>query len=532
MTGRPLAASGSRFAIATPHVEATAAGLAAFDAGGNAVDAALAASTTLAVAYPHMCGVGGDLFALVRDPDGRTIVVNASGAAPAAVDPDALRRQHARVPTYGPHSVTVPGAVSGWWRLAFSWSRLGFAPAFERAIGLAGDGLPVARSLAAGLATDTVRLLSDPGIASVFAPEGEPLREGATLVQPALARTLEAIATLGPEALYEGEVGANLVEHLRRLGSPIAAEDLLIHDPELDSPVMGRYRDLDVSVPPPNSQGFVLLQILAGIEHLDIHPDPLGADAPMLANLFRVTAADRNRHNADPRHARVPVGTLVDDGHVAALCDEARDPAVGEPARARGATAAPSHRGDTAGLVAADADGMAVSLVQSLYDGFGSGVLEPATGVILHNRGSAFSLDPSHPNAIAGGKRPAHTLMPVIVHREGRLAAVSGTMGGGAHPQINAIALARLFDIGMSPADAVAAPRWLVGGMSLDVSDRRVVAEGSVPAAVRGSLRAAAYSVDLMDALDEAVGHANLLRADGSFEAGSDPRADGGAAAR
>ncbi|HZD16806.1 MAG TPA: gamma-glutamyltransferase, partial [Actinomycetota bacterium] len=369
------------------------------------------------------------------------------------------------------------------------------------------------------------RLLADPGIAQVFAPAGTPLGEGERLVQPALAGTLETIAEEGPSAVYGGEVGRRLVEHLRDLGSSVSPEDLEGHEADLDSPVAGRFRDLDVSVPPPNSQGFVLLQILAGIEHLGLDPDPLGPDAAALAHLFRVASADRDRHNADPRRARVPIGTLVDEGHVAALCDAVRDPGFGRPG--------PAGSGDTAAVVTVDGDGNAVSLVHSLFHGFGSGILEPRTGVILHNRGSGFTLDPSHPNAIAGGKRPAHTLMPVIVHRTGELAAVSGTMGGAAHPQINAMTLIRALVLGLDPADAVAAPRWVVEPSSA-AGTAPLVAEARVPAAVRGALRAAGYAVEILDPVSASVGHANLIRvaSDGTLDAATDPRADGAAAAR
>lgn len=521
MAERELAASGRRFAIAAPHAEATAAGLAAFDEGGNAVDAALAAAATLAVVYPHMCGVGGDLFALIREPEGRTVSLNASGATPAALDAEAFRSAHRTMPTFGPHAVTVPGAVSGWWQLALHWSALGFARALDPAIAHARDGVPVARSLAAELAAEGGRLVGDPGIAEVFAPAGAPLVAGERLEQPALARTLETIAGEEPAALYGGEIGVRLVEHLRRLGSSIAIEDLRAHEPDLDSPVTGRFRDLHVSVPPPNSQGFVLLQILAAIEHLGLDPDPLGPDVPVLAHLFRVTGDDRDRHNADPRHARVPVGTLVDDGHVAALGDAVRDLAGGGRA----------PTGDTAAVVAADASGLSVSLVQSLYDGFGSGILEPETGVVLHNRGSGFALDPAHPNAIAGGKRPAHTLMPVVVHRAGRLAAVSGTMGGAAHPQINAMTLIRAFALGLGAPEAIAAPRWLVGGLAAGPT---VVAESRVPEPVRDALRSTGHAVETLEPFAESVGHANLivLGEDGLLDAGADPRSDGAAAAR
>ncbi len=344
-------------------------------------------------------------------------------------------------------------------------------------------------------------------------------------MQPALARTLQTITEGGPPALYGGEIGDAIAMHLSVLGSAMTVEDLAAHEPELDSPLTLRYRDLDVSVAPPNSQGFVLLEALAAIERLGIDPDPLGSDAGVLAEVFRVTSMDRDRHNADPRHARVPIGTLLDEGHLAGLVDQVRDHAGGP---------SPRRRSDTTALVAADASGLGIVLIQSLYDSFGSGILEPSTGIVLHSRGSAFVLDPSHPNVLAGGKRPAHTLMPVAVHRDGRLVALAGTMGGGGQPQIDAMTLIRAFDLGMDAATAVAAPRWLVGGMALGVSERELVAESSVPASTRDRLREAGYAIDEVGELDGDVGHAHLLlvRDDGTLEAGSDPRADGEASAR
>jgi oxamate amidohydrolase len=518
-------ARGRRFAIATPHLEATTAGVSAFDSGGNAVDAALAAATTLAVVSPHMCSVGGDLFALIREPDGRTVVLNASGAAPASVDLDALRSRYEEMPSTGPDTVTVPGAVAGWGQLAVHWSNRGLAPALSRAIAIAREGVSVARSLARGLVDNAEQIVADPGLAGVFAPGGRSLVEGDALVQPALARTLEAIADAGPPVLYGGEIGVAIADHLSSLGSAMTIDDLAAHASELDSPITLRYRDLDVSVAPPNSQGFVLLQALAAIERLGIDPDPLGPDAGILAEVFRVTAIDRDRHNADPRHARVQIGTLLDDGHIAGLVDLVRD---------RSTASGPFVRDDTVALVAADDSGLAVSLIQSLFSGFGAGILEPATGVILHDRGAAFVLDPEHPNVLAGAKRPAHTLLPVVVHREGRLAAVTGTMGGGAQPQIDAMSLIRAFDLEMDAQAAVSAPRWLVGGMNLRNAERAVIAGASVPDLTRDAFRDAGYRVEDVGHLDEDVGHAHLIRVseDGTFEAGSDPRADGGASAR
>lgn len=525
MTERLLGASGARFALATPHVDATAAGAAAFDAGGNAVDAALAAATTLAVVYPHMCGVGGDLFALVREPEGRVVVVNASGAAPAAVDVDTLRRLHDEMPQHGPSSVTVPGAVSGWWHLATRWSTFGFARAIHLAAERARAGVPVARSLASSLIAHGGRIATDEGAAAVFLPAGSPLGAGGLLRQPALGRTLEAIAAEGPQALYGGEVGEVIADHLMALGSAMTIDDLAAHEAELGEPLTARTRDLEVFVAPPNSQGFVLLQVLELVRRLELDPDPLGRDAGTLAEIFRVTAADRDRANADPRFAGVAAGELLDEGHLASMAGS-----IGS-AVAEVAGRAPS--GDTVAIVAADASGLGVAVNQSLYEGFGSGILEPTTGVLLHNRGACFTLDPRHPNVIAGAKRPAHTLMPVVAERDGALAALAATMGGGAHAQINAATLLRALDLGASAEEAVSAPRFLVGGMDLGRTDREAVLESDAPGAGRASLARAGYSIRTTDALDPGVGHAQLiLRRNGAFDAGSDPRADGAVAVR
>jgi gamma-glutamyltranspeptidase/glutathione hydrolase len=216
---------------------------------------------------------------------------------------------------------------------------------------------------------------------------------------------------------------------------------------------------------------------------------------------------------------------LLEEPHLAELA---------ERVRRRDGGPVPRRRANTIAIVAADDSGLAVSLVQSLYDPFGSGILEPSTGIVLHSRGGAFVLEPGHPNTLAGGKRPAHTLLPVVVHRDGRLAAAAGTMGGGGQPQIDAMTLISALDLGRSPAEAVAAPRWLVGGMALGSEDRSLVAEASVPPVAIDAFGAAGFAVRTVGELDGAVGHAHLLlvREDGMLEAGTDPRADGSAAAR
>ena len=332
------------------------------------------------------------------------------------------------------------------------------------------------------------------------------------------------LADEGPDAFYAGELGSRFVEGLRAFGATLSTEDLASHAADLLPPLRGRYRDLDVSVTPPCSQGFVLLEALAAVERLGIDPDPTGPDAATLARVLMAASADRDRHLADPASMRVHVSSLLDEGHIAALCDIARgrleDHAPGSPN---------DLAGDTIALVAADADGWGVSLIESLFSAWGAGFLEPVTGIIAHDRGACFTLEPGHPNELAPGKRPAHTLMPVAVHREGRLAGLAGTRGGHGQPQIDLMTLVRAFDLGLDPSEAVAAPRWLVGGMSPLRDSPWIEAEGSVPEGVRADLATAGLQVRALDDVDRAVGHAMLLRIDGgTLLAGSDPRADGG----
>jgi len=527
LSAMQMQASGRRWAVATPHALATEAASIAFERGGNALDAALAAATTLSVVYPHMCGVGGDLFALVQHPAGDVVAINASGRAPAATDVEAAAAEGGgRMPEHGPHTVTVPGAVSGWGALHRQGANLAWTDAFTAAIAYAHGGVDVAPSLAESLDADAGRLRADPGLAGVFFPDGLAAAVHTPVRQPALGATIEAIAEHGPSVWYGGEVGERYAVGLHGLGVPIDVADMTGHRANLGTPLRARVGDVDVLVHPPNSQGFVLLEALSVIERLGIDPDPLGPDAGTIAHVLRAAARDRDRHLADADRMLVHPSMLLDDGHLAAVADEVRMGVPGPP------PALATHSGDTIALVTADAEGRGVSLIQSLYDGFGSGLLEPSTGVVAQNRGACFTLEPGHPNLLAAGARPAHTLMPVAVQRDGRLEAVAGTMGGSAQPQILTMVLIRALRLGMSPADAVAAPRWLVGGMSPEGPEPLVIAEADVPETVVRALGAAGYRVDVVSERDGSVGHAHMIRATpGGFDAGSDPRADGGALA-
>jgi gamma-glutamyltranspeptidase len=440
------------------------------------------------------------------------------------------------MPERGPFTVTIPGAPGGWEALHGLGGVLPWRDLFDAAIGYAGDGVAVARSLADVIGgPDGPEDLSTDALAAIFAPGGVPLPEGARFVQPALAATLGAIAAEGASAMYGGEVGRRYAAGLRAAGVPIEPADLAAHRTDLGAPLRARYRNVDVLVHPPNSQGFVLLEILGALERTRIDPDPLGADAGTLARIFRAAARDRDLHLADPDHMRIHPSTLLDDGHLAALDDEVRGAAIARTPSAGGDTIArtPSAGGDTIALVTADGEGRSVSLIQSLFYGFGSGILEADTGIVAQNRGGCFTVEPGHPNLIAPGKRPAHTLMPVLVQRDGRPFVTTGTMGGYGQPQINALNLIRALDLAMDPLDAIAAPRWLVDGMDQEgARGPYVTAEPEVPAGTVEVLRAAGFGIEPVEVHEGALGHSHLIRrgAD-TLEVASDPRADGGAMA-
>ncbi len=504
-------------ALATPQAAATAAGARAFREGGNAFDACLAAAASLAVIYPHNCALGGDLIALVHRADGTRVVINASGPAARAVDVDALRRAGDRMPMSGPDPITVPGLIAGLGELWACGATLGWDRAFVEAIAGAREGVPVVPSVAEAIAREAAVLYEDPGCREVFLRGGAPLREGDLLRQPALAATLERLTADGPGAFYGGPLGREAIAGLRARGSSLDLADLAAFVPERVAPVLARFGDDEVASAPANSQGFLMPPILAAAERLGRELDPLGADAGRLASVFRASLAVRERYLCDPV------------GADAAVLAAAMEADLLDPPRP-GSRIAPRGTGDTVAIVAADGEGNTVSLLQSLFHAFGSAVLDPGTGVLFHNRGAFFSLDPASPNVIAGGRRPAHTLAPCTVFRDGRPRTVLATMGGSGQPQILTEVLLRLAR-GDDVEAAVAAPRWVIGGLGAGDSVDEILLERGVPEEARASLAELGLPVTVLPDLDESVGHAQLIVRgdDGRLSAASDPRSEGGA---
>jgi gamma-glutamyltranspeptidase/glutathione hydrolase len=508
-------------AAASPHADATAAAERAFADGGNAIDAALAAAAVLTVTYPHNCALGGDLFALVQRPGGEIVSVNASGPAGASADPAAHGET---MPVTGPATVTVPGLVAGWETLHGLGARLPWARAIEPAIALAQDGAVVAPNLAAAIAETRDGIAADPGMAAVFHPAGAPLGAGDVLRQPALAATLRRLAAEGARDFYAGDVARRLLAGLQARGAWLTAEDLRRFAPEVGAPLTGAHRDVELLTSPPNSSGVLLLQALAALDAAEID-DPLGAGAGALAEILRAGGEDRARLLGDPRAVEQDVDAWLGEERIAELAARAR-----AALDARRPRAAPQldlrPTGDTVAVVTAGDDGTAVSLIQSLFHGFGAQILEPDTGVLVHNRGAFFSLRPGHPNRLAPGRRPAHTLMPLMVRRGGRLAGVLGTMGGRVHAQIHVQVLLRLL-AGAAPQAAVDAPRWIVGGMELGEPDDTIRVEDGCDPAARGALAGAGLRLVDVPRDSDWLGHAQAIWLEPAMAAGSDRRADG-----
>jgi len=511
-------ASGSLTAsLATPHSLATEAGMCAYRDGGNAIDAAIAAAAVLTVVYPHNVALGGDLVAVIRTPNGVVRCVNASGWAAGGVDVVGLRAKHGReLPTTAVDTVTVPGGVRGWEALRRFGARLTWARCLEPAEHLARSGAPVASSLAAHLAdAQNAALFDDADFADVFRPEGRDLRAGDPLIQSALAETFAALRQHGPDDFYDGSLAERTVAYLRSQGSTMTSADFEGFQPEVVDPLSIDFDGLRVHTSPPNTQGFVLLRALRAVAESGIG-DPLGDGLPALLRIFLHGNSLRDKYLADPRYDDVDARALVADG-------------LDEPAEFSGLS--PIPRGDTVGVAAADGDGYAVSLIQSLFGAFGSGLVDPVTGVLFHNRGTGFSLDPASPNVIAPHKRPAHTLTPVMTTQDGVLSHVLSTMGGQGQPQILGQVLLRALG-GATAGEAVSAPRAIVGAQVDGATAESVTIEQDLSERAKSALADAGIAPLVVPSHTDHMGHANVVfvNVDGTTAAASDPRSDGSAA--
>jgi gamma-glutamyltranspeptidase len=514
---------GMTAAVVADHPLAAAAGAEVLQRGGNAVDAAVTMAAVLSVVRPHMNGVGGDAFLLIREGrSGRVHALNGSGRAGSRATPAAFHaRGLGQVPRNGVLSVTVPGAVRAWADALRRHGSISLADALAPAIRYAEHGFPVSEKLAADIAASRGALAADPAMAAVFLDQGDAPEVGSILRQPDLARTLQAIAAEGAETLYSGELARRLARFMSFEDGLLTIEDLADHSSTWQQPIATTYAGYRALAFPPNTQGVALLLQMNMAELFD--PAGLGHNRVdyihTLVEVKKVAFAERDRHITDPAFAEIPLDVLVSKARARELVSAWQAPATPEDG-ARTGTAA-NGDGDTVFLGAVDAHGNAVALIQSLYSAFGSGRMVPGTGIVLHNRGSAFSLDPQSINVVAPRKRTYHTLSPAMVlNADGSLFMVLGTPGSDGQTQTQLQVFNNIVLFGMTPQRAVEAPRWR------SWENGRLQVEEGVPEDVRAALRAMGHDVRVQRGQSSDLGGAQviLLTPTGARAVGADPR--------
>jgi len=519
--------------VATSQPLAVQAGLEILRSGGSAMDAAIATNATLGVVEPMSCGIGGDVFAIVWDATAKELVgFNGSGRAPARMTRDFyLQAGHNYIPSTGPVSWSVPGCVHGWFALHERYGRLPMNEILQPAIDYATKGFPVSPVIADMWERSTEKLQEDPGATAVFLPNGHAPRTGDVFRNPALATTLAAIAEGGTATFYSGSVARQLYDLSDRVGGLFSPEDLASHTSTWVDPVSARYRGYDVWQLPPNTQGLAVLQMMRMLEQFDIAS--MGHNNADFLHLFleikKLAYEDRARLYADPAFFDVPIDALLSDAYVASQIARI------DPARAAQEIEVEDPRlklGDTVYLTVVDAEGQAVSFIQSIFNNFGSGVVDPELGFAVHNRGCLFHLDPEHPNTLEPGKRPFQTIIPGFVTREGAPVFPFGVMGGDMQPQGQAQVLMNLIDFEMDPQQAGEALRARHDGSSTPVghqmSDGGVVKlEPGFSEETAAGLRAKGHNVERAERGFGGYQGIWIDQETGMLAGGSEPRKDG-----
>jgi gamma-glutamyltranspeptidase/glutathione hydrolase len=501
--------------VATSQPLAAQAGLQALKKGGNAVDAALATAITLTVVEPTSNGIGSDAFAIVWDGK-RLRGLNASGRSPEALTADKFEGM-AAMPTLGWDPVTVPGAVSAWVALSERFGRLPFEALFEDAVHYARDGYLVSPITAGVWARAAAHYQDFPAFAATFLPDGRAPQPGELFRSPGHAATLEMIAETKGEAFYRGELTAQIAAHARETGGLLTEEDLAAHEPAWVTPLEEGYRDYHLHEIPPNGQGLAALIAVGILDHVDVAQYPVDSaeSIHLQVEAMKLAFAETSRHLADPKWMEVAPEAFLDE---AFLAERAREI---DMARAKFPTSAMPVDPDTVYLTAADAEGMMVSFIQSNYMGFGSGIVVPGTGIALQNRGACFEVTPGHPNQVAGGKRPYHTIIPGFVTRQGQPVMSFGVMGGWMQTQGHVQMMTRIFDYGQNPQAASDAPRWQVD------ENFDLLLESGFPAEVADDLRRRGHPVTT-NVRSGVFGGAQLIyRLEDGYCAGTDWRKDG-----
>jgi gamma-glutamyltranspeptidase / glutathione hydrolase len=508
----------ARNLVCTSQPLAAQAGLQMLAEGGTAVDAALATAITLTLVEPVSNGIGSDAFAIVWD--GTTLHgLNASGRSPAAWTPEYFGG--GPVPGRGWNSVTVPGAVSAWADLHARFGALPFERLFGPAVRYGREGFLVSPTVAAQWAALVPGVQAQPGFAEAFLPGGQAPKPGQLFTFPEHAATLERIAATRGADFYTGELAKRLVAHSSANGGAMTAGDLAAHRADWVDPIAKDYRGYTMHEIPPNGQGVVALIALGILSHFEmgaLAPDSVDS-AHLQIEALKLAFADAHAYVSDPAYMNIRPADLLDAGylrHRASLIDRTRATPM----------TAGTPRGGTVYLTTADAAGMMVSMIQSNYEGFGSGVVVPGTGISLQNRGTNFVATPGHPNQVGPNKRPYHTIIPAFLTKDGAPVMSFGVMGGPMQPQGHTQVLVRIADYGQNPQTACDAPRFrVVGGLQVNL-------EAGYPPATAAGLRDRGHRIVMADGHDEFGSCQAIWRLDQDGYLGvTDPRRDGQAAA-
>jgi gamma-glutamyltranspeptidase/glutathione hydrolase len=510
---------------------AAQAGVRILERGGNAVDAAVATNAMMGVVEPMMNGIGGDLFAIVYDAKANRLYgLNASGWAPKDLTIEFLRKQGLRdMPQQGINAVTVPGAVDGWQKLADKFGRKKLAEDLVAAIRTAHDGFPVPEWDAAYWAASVDHLRTDENATKIYLPQDRPPKVGEVFSNPDLAVSLQAIASQGRNAFYKGEIAAKILDAMKRHGGTMASQDLAEYSAEWVEPISTTYRDWTVYEMPPNGQGLAALEMLNVMAMFPLGEKDWGFGSTKALHAMieakKLAYADLAKYIGDPRKQKLPVATLLSKDWAAQRAK------LIDPDHANcDATAGELPVGnDTTYLSVVDRDGNMVSLIQSNYSLFGSGVVAAGTGFVLHNRGGLFNLDPASPNALAGRKRPLHTIIPAFAQK-GDVRMAFGIMGGWNQSQAHAQFIADIADFKMNIQAALEAPRF----SKQTFTGCDVPMENRFSQNVRNELAAKGHKIDLKGAFSSVVGGGQAVQRDfatGVNYGASDPRKDGQAVA-
>ena len=508
---------GSRWAVATSQPLASLAGMEMLMAGGSAIDAAVAMAIALTVVEPTSNGMGGDACALVWD--GQLHGLNGSGKSPHALTRELFNQERQKT-RLGWSMVTVPGAVSTWRQLWDQWGKLPFEQLFAPAIRYAEEGFPVSPVTALAWEQAAAHYLhlearEYQAFKEVFFPQQRAPKTGEIWGSPVHGQTLRAIAQTGGEAFYQGELAEQIANFAADTGGFLTPDDLQQHQAQWVQPISTTYRDLQVWELPPNFQGIATLIALNLLEGFDLTSIPYDSEQRYHWQIeaMKLAFADINHYLSDPDWMQLDPERLL-----SAQNTQQRRQLIGEQAITDIQPSFPDH--GTVYLTAADGDLM-VSLIQSNYEGFGSGILVPDTGIALHNRGSCFNLDPNHPNAFAPGKRPFHTIMPGFLSKDNQPLGTFGVMGGQMQPQGHLQVVSNLADYEMNPQTALDAPRWRY------LTDQRVVLETGIPSEVMIALSQRGHEVRVNPSKGLFGKGQMILKHNGVFVAASEPRADG-----